>query len=148
MDLIDAVRRGREAAFLQLFEEHHLPLYRFAYRLTGSASDAEDVVQECFMELLRPACSYDPGRTSLRTYLFGVVRNQSLKRRRRSAPFPGDAAQPRAEGSPESQQACPIRTAGDKTDGRRAGLLHLPLSNYGHRTPPVGWGQNYTLDSP
>jgi len=103
MDLIDAARRGREAAFLQLFEEHHLPLYRFAYRLTGSASDAEDVVQECFMELLRPACSYDPGRTSLRTYLFGVVRNQSLKRRRRSVPSPGEAAEPRAEGSPESR---------------------------------------------
>ena len=88
MDLIDAARKGREAAFLQLFEEHHLPLYRFAYRLTGSVSDAEDVVQECFMELLRPACSYDPGRTSLRTYLFGVVRNQSLKRRRRSVAVP------------------------------------------------------------
>ena len=103
MDLIDAARRGREAAFLQLFEEHHLPLYRFAYRLTGSASDAEDVVQECFMELLRPACSYDPDRSSLRTYLFGVVRNQSLKRRRRSVPSPGEAAEPRAEGSPESR---------------------------------------------
>jgi RNA polymerase sigma-70 factor (ECF subfamily) len=103
MGLIDAARRGREAAFLQLFEEHHLPLYRFAYRLTGSASDAEDVVQECFMELLRPACSYDPDRSSLRTYLFGVVRNQSLKRRRRSVPFPGEGAEPRVEGSPEGQ---------------------------------------------
>jgi len=103
MGLIDAARRGRGAAFLQLFEEHHLPLYRFAYRLTGSASDAEDVVQECFMELLRPACSYDPDRSSLRTYLFGVVRNQSLKRRRRSVPFPGEGAEPRVEGSPESQ---------------------------------------------
>ena len=103
MGLIDAARRGRGAAFLQLFEEHHLPLYRFAYRLTGSASDAEDVVQECFMELLRPACSYDPDRSSLRTYLFGVVRNQSLKRRRRSVPSPGEAAEPRAEGSPESR---------------------------------------------
>ena len=55
------------------------------------------------MELLRPACSYDPDRSSLRTYLFGVVRNQSLKRRRRSVPFPGEGAEPRVEGSPESQ---------------------------------------------
>ena len=102
MDLIDAARKGREAAFLQLFEEHHLPLYRFAYRLTGSVPDAEDVVQECFLELLRPACSYDPGRTSLRTYLFGVVRNQSLKRRRKGAPS-RTRREPRAEGSPEGQ---------------------------------------------
>lgn len=72
-----------KADFLELFEEHHLPLYRFAYRMTGSAADAEDIVQECFLELLRPKCSYDPQRTPMRTYLFGVVRNQSLKRRRK-----------------------------------------------------------------
>jgi RNA polymerase sigma-70 factor (ECF subfamily) len=83
MDLVKAAREGREAAFLQLFDEHHLPLFRFAYRLTRSVADAEDIVQECFLELLRPACSYDPSRTPVRTYLFGVVRNQSLKRRRK-----------------------------------------------------------------
>ncbi len=84
MDLVKAARTGREAAFLQLFDEHHLPLFRFAYRLTGSAADAEDIVQECFLQLLRPECSYDPRRTSVRTYLFGVIRNQSLKRLRRN----------------------------------------------------------------
>jgi len=57
-------------------------LLRFACRLTGSAHDAEDIVQECFLELLRPDCGYDSKRTPLRTYLFGVVRNQSLKRLR------------------------------------------------------------------
>jgi RNA polymerase sigma-70 factor (ECF subfamily) len=69
-----------EREFLRLFDEHHLALYRFAYRMTGSVEDAEDVVQECFLELLRPTCSYDPRRTPLRTYLFGAVRNQALKR--------------------------------------------------------------------
>src|SRR5258706_16140739 len=59
MDLVKEARAGSEAAFLRLFDEHHLPLFRFAYRLTGSTSDAEDVVQECFLELLRPGCSYD-----------------------------------------------------------------------------------------
>ena len=49
MDLVKAAREGREAAFLQLFDEHHLPLFRFAYRLTGSVADAEDIVQECFL---------------------------------------------------------------------------------------------------
>ena len=71
---------------LQLFDEHHTPLFRFAYRMTGSVVDAEDIVQECFLALLRPGCSYDPKRTPIRTYLFGVVRNQSLKRRTRDEP--------------------------------------------------------------
>jgi RNA polymerase sigma factor (sigma-70 family) len=80
MDLVTAAREGSEASFLQLFDVHRLPLFRFAYRMTGSAADAEDVVQECFLELLRPRCSYDPVVTPIRTYHFGVVRNQSLKR--------------------------------------------------------------------
>ena len=75
----------RESAFLQLFDDHHAPLFRFAYRLTASVSDAEDIVQECFLSLLRPGCSYDPARTPIRTYLYGAVRNQWLKRRRRAA---------------------------------------------------------------
>ena len=102
MDLVKAARKGREQALLQLFDEHHLPIFRFAYRLTGSVPDAEDIVQECFLALLRPECSYDPGRTSVRTYLFGVVRNQSLKRRMKSDPAGEDGADARHDRSPES----------------------------------------------
>ncbi len=103
MDQFREARKGKEAAFLQLFDEHHLPLFRFAYRLTGSVSDAEDVVQECFLELLRPGCSYDPGRTEMRTYLFGVVRNQCLKRRRKNVLSAENGSEPRDDGSPECQ---------------------------------------------
>src|SRR3984957_8859175 len=90
--LLIAARSGNEAAFLQIFDEHHSALFRFAYRMTGSVADAEDIVQESFLALLRPTCSYDPKRASLRTYLLGAVRNQSLKRKRQGD-FPGgDAA--------------------------------------------------------
>jgi RNA polymerase sigma-70 factor (ECF subfamily) len=103
MDLVRAARRGREAAFLQLFDEHHPALFRFAYRLTGSVADAEDIAQECFLQLLRPGCAYDPKRTSVRTYLFGVVRNQSLKRLRRTDLT--DAASRNANPGPSPEDA-------------------------------------------
>ena len=103
MDLVKAARKGRERALLQLFDEHHLPLFRFAYRLTGSVADAEDIVQECFLALLRPECSYDPGRTSIRTYLFGVVRNQSMKRRLKNDFVSKDGTDATHDRSPESQ---------------------------------------------
>jgi DNA-directed RNA polymerase specialized sigma24 family protein len=45
MDPVKGARKGRESAFLRLFDEHHQPLFRFAYRLTGSVADAEDIVQ-------------------------------------------------------------------------------------------------------
>lgn len=98
-----AARSGREAAFLQLFDEHHRPLFRFAYRLTGSVADAEDIVQECFLQLLRPDCRYDPRRTSVRTYLFGVVRNQSLKRLRRIDPADDGRRNASQDRSPEDE---------------------------------------------
>jgi len=81
--LLRDARKGGEAAFLRIFEDHHLPLFRFAWRLTGSTADAEDIVQECFLSLLRSDSSFDPARCAIRTYLFGAVRNQWLKRLRR-----------------------------------------------------------------
>ncbi len=100
--LLGDARRGREAAFLRLFDDHHLPLFRFAWRLTGSTADAEDIVQECFLALLRPGCGFDPSRTAIRTYLFGAVRNQALKRmrRREERTAPPVSANPR---TPESE---------------------------------------------
>jgi RNA polymerase sigma-70 factor, ECF subfamily len=85
---LHSARHGEEAAFLSLFDDHHAPLFRFAWRLTGSMADAEDIVQECFLALLQPGCSFDPARSAIRTYLFGAVRNQSLNRLRRRTQSP------------------------------------------------------------
>jgi RNA polymerase sigma-70 factor (ECF subfamily) len=99
--LISDARRGKEEAFLQLLDEHHLPLFRFAWRLTGSIADAEDIVQECFLALLKPNCGFDPARTTLRTYLLGAVRNQSLKRLQRREQ--GTATEPADHRTPETE---------------------------------------------
>jgi len=81
--LLRDARQGKETAFLRLFDDHHGPLFHFALRLTGSMAHAEDIVQESFLALLRPGCSFDPSRAAIRTYLFGAVRNQALNRLRR-----------------------------------------------------------------
>lgn len=103
MDLVKAARKGSEEAFLRLFDEHHAPLFRFAYRLTGSAADAEDIVQESFLGLMRAECRYDPRRASVRSYLFGAVRNQALKRQRYREDAGEDAADPVDCRSPETE---------------------------------------------
>jgi RNA polymerase sigma-70 factor (ECF subfamily) len=139
MDLVKAARSGREAAFLQLFDEHHRPLFRFAYRLTGSVADAEDIVQECFLQLLRPGCAYDPRRTSVRTYLFGVVRNQFLKRLRRIDSADDASRNANQNRSPEDEAArveledAVARAVMQLPDTQREVLIlahyeHLPLA--------------------
>jgi RNA polymerase sigma-70 factor (ECF subfamily) len=75
--------RGEEAAFLALYERYREPIYRFAYRLLGSAALAEDITHDCFVSLLRRPEGFDPTRASLRTYLYAAVRNLALKQFRR-----------------------------------------------------------------
>lgn len=82
-NLLERARNGDEAAFLDLYRQHREPIFRFAYRIRGSVESAEDLTQECFLELLRGR--FDPARgTALRTWLLAVVRNLALKQARRS----------------------------------------------------------------
>jgi len=116
---------------LQLFDENHAPLFRFAYRMTGSVADAEDIVQECFLQLLKPGGSYDPKRTPIRTYLFGVVRNQSLKRRQTLAEPPSEQAHdktPEREYVQTELEAVIARAVAELPDGQQEVLI---LSHFG-----------------
>jgi RNA polymerase sigma-70 factor (ECF subfamily) len=64
------------------FEQHKDAVFRFAWRMSASASTAEDVTQEVFLGLLRGNARFDPTRGSLRGFLLGVTRHLSLKRLR------------------------------------------------------------------
>lgn len=65
--------------------EAQLPaLRRFAQRLTRSASDREDLIQETVMRALRSAHQFRP-ETALRSWLFTIMRNTfNTEYRRRS----------------------------------------------------------------
>src|SRR5580692_4731984 len=76
--LLDLAARD-EAAFMLLFERHREVIFRVAYRLTNSTAAAEDIAQECFLGLLNAGGRYDPAKGSLRTYLYGAVRNLARK---------------------------------------------------------------------
>jgi RNA polymerase sigma-70 factor, ECF subfamily len=79
--LLAGSRRGDEAAFAELYQRHRTPVFRFAWRFTGSTHAAEDVTQECFLALFAGA-AFDPRHGSLRTYLLGIVRHLAMKRMR------------------------------------------------------------------
>jgi RNA polymerase sigma-70 factor (ECF subfamily) len=66
------------------FESEAVPhldaVYRFAFRLTGSAPDAEDLVQETFLRAYRSWERYEPG-TRAKSWLFTICRNAFLRQR-------------------------------------------------------------------
>lgn len=66
----------------RLFEEEALPhmdaVYRFAHRLTGDESRAEDLAQETFLKAYRSWHQYTPG-TRCKSWLFTICRNLHLR---------------------------------------------------------------------
>ncbi len=80
--LIRKAAGGDRAAFESLYDRHWKAVYNYAWLLTRSVADSEDVTQECFLALIRKPESFDPGRAQLRTWLIAVVRRQYFGRRR------------------------------------------------------------------
>ena len=64
------------------YRERGAELFAFAYRLTGSASAAEDVVHESVLRVLDGRCRIDGRRGDLTLLLFGIVRNVAREQRR------------------------------------------------------------------
>ena len=68
-----------------LIRDHHAALYRYAYRLSGSAVEAEDIVQQTFMVVCRKLDQVrDPQHVS--AWLYAVLRSCFLKSRRKPQP--------------------------------------------------------------
>lgn len=79
-ELLERSVRGDETAFLALYRRFQGPVFRFAMQMSGSRGVAEDVTQEVFLALARDGSRFDPAKGSLQSYLFGMTRNQVLRR--------------------------------------------------------------------
>ena len=82
-EIISRAADGDLGSFGQLYERHWRAVYSYAWLLAQSVPDAENVTQECFLALIRRPAAFDPKRSTLRTWLLSVARNQVLQRRRK-----------------------------------------------------------------
>jgi RNA polymerase sigma-70 factor (ECF subfamily) len=113
--VVARAQRGDPDAFRDVVQEHGRALFRLAFRMTGDAATAEDVVQEAFMKAHRSFASYD-GRAQLGTWLHRIAANCALdvlRRRQRHAdegrPTALDELPPASE--PASKSPSPERLA-------------------------------------
>jgi len=81
--LVRAVQAGDERAWREVIERYQGRLLSFSRRMLAQPSEAEDVVQETFLGLMRSLPNYDESR-SLETYLFAILRNKLSDQFRRS----------------------------------------------------------------
>lgn len=114
-----ATARSRPSV-AQLVAEHHQAVYGYAYRLTGSVHDAEDLTQQVFLVALRKM-SQIRNMDSVKSWLFAVLRSCFLRDRQRRRP----ALATDVSLGMESVSSLALMEGADK-DGLQAALNRLP----------------------
>ncbi len=71
----------------RLVAEHHQAIYRYAYRLTGSVPDAEDLTQQVFLKA-QQGLAQVRSVESIRSWLYAILRNSFLKDCQKRRPVP------------------------------------------------------------
>jgi RNA polymerase sigma-70 factor (ECF subfamily) len=111
-----------KADFRDAFHAHKDVVFRFVYRMTGSSTVAEDIVQDCFMALWRKPAAYDSRRGKMRAFLLDA-RNLVLKRWRDERPH--------EQLDDEAFVCMPLDLAGQERTKRGQAGLALPAATRG-----------------
>lgn len=80
--LMMRVKKGEEAALVQLIKRWQNPLINFFYRSLSSRADAEDLAQTVFIKVHGASKRYEP-RARFSTYIFHIARRVLLNEYRR-----------------------------------------------------------------
>jgi RNA polymerase sigma-70 factor (ECF subfamily) len=82
---IEALIAGDRAEFARLVDEYSNPIYRLGLRMLGNPQDAEDVLQNTFMNALLHLPKFE-GRSSIATWLYRIAANEALMLLRKKKP--------------------------------------------------------------
>ena len=78
---IERVLAGDREAYRALVDRHSRNVHRLAYRLTGNAHDAEDVVQEAFLRAYQKLQQFE-ARANFGTWVYRIAANYAIDRLR------------------------------------------------------------------
>lgn len=80
--LLQQMARGDGEAFRRFYDRYASLAFTFAIRLLGSRSDAEDLLQEVFLQVWRQAPTYSPERGSPEAWLITMTRSRAIDKLR------------------------------------------------------------------
>ena len=81
-DLLRAVSRGDEQALAAIYDRYRLILFGLILRILHDRQEAEDVLQEAFLQVWRRAADFDESRGRAFTWLVTIARSRALDRLR------------------------------------------------------------------
>lgn len=147
---------NRDEPLVELYRRYSRRVYGLGLRLLGDCGLAEELVQETFVRLWRSASRYDPGRASVRTFLFMLARRAAVDLwRRRSRHEQPTGPEPEAllddeafeavlvaldvrdaldELTPKHREVLELHYRGDLTQQQISECLQVPLGTVKTRT--------------
>jgi RNA polymerase sigma-70 factor, ECF subfamily len=130
---------GSQRDVERLVTEHYVSLYRYAYRLTGSEADAEDLTQETFCKAQMNLRQLRDN-TRARNWLYSILRNAYLHRVRTEKNQPtlsievvGDLPEAPAEGLPDVDPDQLQRALGELPEVFRTPILLYYFDDFSYR---------------
>lgn len=125
--LLRRLSGGDQSALGEFYDLHAGLVNGIALRVLRDATEAEDVVQEVFVQVWRQATRYDPGRGTPEAWICTITRTRALDRLRRRAARreePGEAA-PGTSARPRAEEALAVRKALDGLSAEQRRALEL-----------------------
>ncbi|OBC02494.1 RNA polymerase sigma factor [Mycobacterium sp. 852002-40037_SCH5390672] len=99
-----------------LVRDFHRPMVNFARTMVDSATVAEEAVQEAWVQVLQSSDSFQ-GRSSVSTWLFGIVRHTASRHRRRESRIRHHEVLAAADGEAEDPLSGRMHPAGHPDAG-------------------------------
>jgi RNA polymerase sigma-70 factor (ECF subfamily) len=82
---LEALIAGDRAEFARMVDLYSTPIYRLGLRMLGNSQDAEDILQNTFLNALTHLAAFE-GRSSLSTWLYRIAANEALMLLRKKKP--------------------------------------------------------------
>lgn len=120
-DLLRAAARGTETALAEIYDRYRLILFGLIVRILHDRAEAEEVLQETFLQVWRRAGDFDESRGRAFTWLVTIARSRALDRLRaagsrsrvagEAAQMPRDEVGDAAEDALKSERGAVVRQA-------------------------------------
>lgn len=81
-ELIERLIKGDKNAFREVYARYSQVVFNLAFRMLRNREEAEEVVQEIFLQVWNKADTYDPGRGAISTWIVNIARSRAIDKLR------------------------------------------------------------------